>query len=307
MSEALGRSATVAAVLAGGALRLEVAGVRGPGREARLLLSYAADLPLEQMIAQPDRPLGRAACARYAQLVERRARRQPLAQITGQREFWSLVLKVTPDTLTPRPESETLVEAALAHVSDRGAPLRLLDLGTGTGCLLLALLSELPKAEGVGVDLSEAAVRVARENATALGLAGRASFLVGDWGSALGSSFDLLVANPPYVPTGEIDGLEPEVAGFEPRLALAGGPDGLAEYRALARRLSSLLSSDGRALLEIGQGQGAPVADIMAAVGLSVSDRRADLAGIERCLVLASGPGGSPPGASRGGGGPEKR
>ena len=290
MSEADSRSATVAAALAGAMLRLEAAGVREPRLEARLLLSHTTGLPLENMVAHPDRPLGEAARTRYAQLVERRAGRQPLAQITGRREFWSLAFKVTPDTLVPRPESETLVEAALALVSDRRAPLRLLDLGTGTGCLLLALLSELPQAEGVGVDFSEAAARVARENAIALGLAGRAWFLVGNWASALDARFDLVVANPPYVPAGEIDRLEPEVADFEPRLALAGGPDGMAGYRALARRLPALLASDGRALLEIGQGQGSPVAEAMAAAGLSVSDRRADLAGIERCLVLAAGP-----------------
>lgn len=296
MSEADSRSATVAAALAGAVLRLETAGVREPRLEARLLLSHAAGLPLEHMVAHPDRPLGEAARARYAQLVERRAGRQPLAQITGRREFWSLAFKVTPDTLVPRPESETLVEAALALVPDRKAPLRLLDLGTGTGCLLLALLSDLPKAEGVGVDLSEPAARVARENAVALGLAGRAWFLVGNWAAALDARFDLVVANPPYVPAGEIDRLDPEVAGFEPRLALAGGPDGMAGYRALAPRLPALLALGGRALLEIGQGQGGPVANIMAAAGLSVSDRRADLAGIERCLVLAAGPGAHPRG-----------
>ncbi len=303
MSEADSRSATVAEALACAVLRLEAAGVRGPRLEARLLLNHATALPLEHMVAHPDQALGEAARVRYARLVERRAGRQPLAHITGRREFWSLAFKVTPDTLAPRPESETLVEAALGLVSDRKAPLRVLDLGTGTGCILLALLSELPKAEGVGVDLSEPAARVARENAIALGLAERARFLVGDWAAALGACFHLVVANPPYVPAGEIDRLEPEVAGFEPRLALAGGPDGMAGYRALAPRLPALLASGGRALLEIGQGQGDPVADIMAAASLSVSDRRADLAGVERCLVLAAGP---HPAGKGGRGGPDK-
>ncbi len=290
MSEADSRSATVAEALAGAVLRLEAAGVREPRLEARLLLNHATALPLEHMVAHPDQALGEAARVRYARLVERRAGRQPLAHITGRREFWSLAFKVTPDTLAPRPESETLVEAALGLVSDRKAPLRVLDLGTGTGCILLALLSELPKAEGVGVDLSEPAARVARENAIALGLADRARFLVGNWATALGACFELVVANPPYVPVEEIDRLEPEVADFEPRLALAGGPDGMAGYRALAPRLPALLAPGGRALLEIGQGQGDSVGDIMVAAGLSVSDRRADLAGVERCLVLAAGP-----------------
>lgn len=294
MNATLSLETTIAEALDFAAGRLEAARVREPRFEARLLLGYAAGLPLEQIVAHPDRPLGAAPRARFARLVDRRAGREPLAQITGRREFWSLPFKVTPDTLTPRPESETLIEAALALVRDRAAPLRILDLGTGTGCLMLALLSELMNAEGVGVDLSEPATRVARDNAVALGLARRARFFVGNWDAALGARFDLVVANPPYVPAAQIDQLEPEVARFEPRLALAGGRDGLAGYRALALRLPALLAPTGHALLELGQGQGDRVAEIMMAAGLGVLDRRADLAGIERGLVLAPVPGARP-------------
>lgn len=291
MNATLGLTTTIAEALAFAAARLGAARVREPRLEARLLLGHAAGLALEQIVANPDRPLGAALQARFARLVDRRAGREPLAHITGRREFWSLPFKVTPNTLTPRPESETLVEAAFALVTDREARLCILDLGTGTGCLMLALLSELTNAAGLGVDLSEPAIRVARDNAVALGLARRARFLVGNWGAALGSRFDLVVANPPYVPEGKIDRLEPEVARFEPRLALAGGRDGLAAYRALAPRLPGLLAPTGRALLEIGQCQGDGVAEIMTAAGLGVLDRRADLAGIERCLILAPVPG----------------
>ena len=304
MTETRSRATTIAAALALAARRLAAAGLREPRLEARLLLSHAAGLPVEQMVADPERPVAEATRVRFAQLVRRRARREPLAQITGRREFWSLPFKVTRDTLTPRPESETLIEAALGLVSDRAAPLWLLDLGTGTGCLLLALLSELPNAEGVGVDLSERAARVARENAVALGLAGRAHFLVGDWDAALGARFDLVIANPPYVPEGEIGRLEPEVASFEPRLALAGGQDGLAGHRALAPRLPALLAPRGHALVELGQGQGDSVAEITAAAGLDSLSGRTDLAGIERCLVLAAAPAST---RGRGRGGLEKR
>jgi release factor glutamine methyltransferase len=281
---------TIAAALDSAARRLAAAAIPEPRREARLLLGEAAALGIEALLAYPERSLAAAAAMRFETLVARRAAREPLAQILGRREFWSLSFEVTRDTLVPRPESETLVEAGLALVTDRDAPLRLLDLGTGTGCLLLALLSELPRARGLGIDLSAAALAVAERNAAALGLAGRAEFALGDWGAASGRTFDLVVSNPPYVPEADIATLEPEVARHEPALALAGGPDGLACYRALARSLPGLLAPGGRAALEVGLGQMDAVAGIMAAAGLAEQGRRLDLAGIPRCLIIAPAP-----------------
>jgi release factor glutamine methyltransferase len=183
-----------------------------------------------------------------------------VARLTGVREFWSLPFRVTPDTLEPRPDSETVVEAALAALDAAGVPrqrpLGLLDLGTGTGCLLLALLRELPAAWGLGVDISPGACAAAAANARSLGLARRARFRPGDWGRGLDGGFDLVVANPPYVSDGEIATLQPEVALHEPRSALAGGPDGLAGHRALAPHVARLLGDGGVAVVEFGAGPG---------------------------------------------------
>jgi release factor glutamine methyltransferase len=197
---------------------------------------------------------------------------------------------VSPAVLIPRPETETVVEAALAAAGDRGAPLRILDLGTGSGCLLLALLSELPRASGQGVDLSAEALEVARSNAERLGLGERARFEQRSWGAGLEGPFDLIVGNPPYVGEAEIAGLEPEVREFEPRTALVAGPDGLDAYRALIPDGARLLAAGGALALEIGQGQGDAVAALLAEHGLEVVERRPDLAGIPRCLIARATP-----------------
>jgi release factor glutamine methyltransferase len=192
---------------------------------------------------------------------------------------------VSPAVLIPRPDSETVVEAALSLIGDRSARLRLLDLGTGSGCLLLALLSELRGATGLGTDASEAALALARANATRLGLAPRAAFGCGHWGQALAGPFDLIVSNPPYVAQADWAALQPEIREFEPRAALLAGLDGLAAYRELAPDLARLLAPDGSACLEIGAGQADAVATILHSCGLRLAGRRRDLAGIERCLV----------------------
>jgi release factor glutamine methyltransferase len=209
-----------------------------------------------------------------------------MAYILGEREFWSLPFQVGPAVLVPRPESETVVEAALEQIGDRAAPLRILDLGTGSGCLLLALLSELPQASGLGIDRSAAALAIASGNAERLDLADRAAFREGDWGRDLAGPFDVIVGNPPYVARADAAGLAPEVLVFEPEDALFAGPDGLCAYRALAPDCARLLAEDGFACLEIGQGQGAAVAQILGSHGLRLVASRPDLAGIERCLVL---------------------
>jgi release factor glutamine methyltransferase len=208
-----------------------------------------------------------------------------MAYILGEKEFWSLPLAVAPGVLVPRPETETVVEAALGQIRDRTAPLRVLDLGTGSGCLLLALLSELPNASGIGIDASVTAHSVAEANAQRLGLAERARFVVADWGRELSGPFETIVSNPPYVREGDWAGLQPEIRDFESRAALLAGADGLDAYRALAPDCLRLLARDGTLALEIGQGQGDAVTAILAAHGLQVVERRADLSGIERCLV----------------------
>ena len=279
------RPLSVGAALSDARHRLAGAGADNPGLDARLLVERALDgagpsLPRERILKGEERE-------RLAALVARRARREPMSQILGVREFWSLPFKVTEATLTPRPDSETVVEAALAH----GPGKRVLDLGTGTGCLLLALLREWPEAFGVGVDISAAALAIARHNARLLGLDGRALFVAGDWGTGLGGCFDVIVANPPYIPDGDLGYLAPEVSAFEPRIALAGGGDGLDAFRALGADLPGLLSSDGRACLEVGQGQGPRVRGILEKRGLRVVGVARDLAGIERCLTAVEGRG----------------
>ena len=259
---------------------LSAAGVDSPRLEARLLLAHAAGLRQDALLRDRDAPVETAP---YAALLARRAAREPLALITGRQEFWSLTFAVSADTLIPRPDSETLIEAALAARPDRAGARSILDLGTGTGCLLLAALTEYPAAWGVGVDLSAGATALARRNAAALGLSNRAAMLCADWNDALDASFDLVLSNPPYIPGADIAGLMPEVARHEPRRALDGGPDGLDAYRALLRRLPALLRPGGMAVLELGAGQAAAVSAL--AKGWTVALRR-DLAGTERAIVL---------------------
>jgi len=269
--------------------RLAAAGIPAPRREARRLVAAATGLAEAALIAEPGRRLDPAAADRLAELARRRAAREPLSRILGAREFWSLGFMLGPETLDPRPDSETLVEAALAWTGgDRSRPWSVLDLGTGSGCLLLALLSELPAARGLGVDASPGAIALAQRNAEALGLAGRARFRVGDWGRDIDGRFEIVLCNPPYIPSAEIAGLEPEVSRFDPWLALSGGSDGLESYRRIAPQLSGLLEPGGRAFLEIGQGQAAAVAAIFEAAGLATGGCRRDLADIPRCLVLGS-------------------
>ncbi len=212
-------------------------------------------------------------------------RGEPLSRVLGRREFWGLDFALSNETFDPRPESETIIEAVLARVCDQLSPFRFLDLGTGTGCLLLALLSEFPAATGFGVDLSEAAAATARRNAETLGLAGRACFFVGDWSGALAQRFDVIVANPPYIATAALAELPDEVSGYDPRRALEGGEDGLAAYRSIAAHLPGLLAPSAMFVAEVGAGQAAAVAAILKDCGLTLEAIDRDLAGIERCVV----------------------
>lgn len=282
---------TLAEAVAAAGERLAAAGVEEPRRDARLLVCRLLGGGPELLLGRPERELSDAETRRIEAAVARRAAREPLSRILGEREFWSLPFALNAATLDPRADSETLVAAVLAQVSDRRAPLRLLDLGTGTGCLLLALLSELPQAEGCGIDLSAEAVAQAAANAEGLGLAGRASFRRHSWDdglAALGPAWDVIVSNPPYIATGDLAGLAPEVAGYDPAAALDGGADGLAAYRALIPAAAAVLQPGGLLALEIGRGQADEVEGLLLEAGLALLGRASDLAGIERCLLAAS-------------------
>lgn len=277
-----------AALLRDAAARLDAAGVEEARRDARLLLAEALGVEAHRLILEPQTEVPPEAAARFAEFVAARAERLPVSRILGRREFWGLSFRLSPATLDPRPDSETLVEAVLKAFPDRNAPLRVLDFGTGTGCLLLAVLSEYPAATGLGIDKAEGAVAMASANASDLGLASRAGFRTGDWGKGLEGSFDIILSNPPYIEAEVVPALAPEVARHDPLLALAGGADGLDAYRALLPHAARLLAPQGHVFLELGQGQEQDVAEIAASCGLQRRAAHADLAGIARCLELVA-------------------
>src|SRR5471032_1331346 len=280
---------TYDALLRDTAVALTAAGIDNARFEARLLLSHATQLPTEALISRGRDPAPPALEEKLRTLTARRVRREPMAYILGEREFWGLPFKVSPAVLVPRPDSETVIETALPLLADRTRAWRILDLGLGSGCLLLTLLKELPNARGVGLDVSSEALEVAQSNAQALDVADRATLLHGDWSAPgwtqpLGGPFDLVVSNPPYIEAGTIDALMPEVARYEPRLALDGGPDGLAPYRLIATAAPQLIVPCGHVLVEIGEGQAIEITRIFEAGGLRVAARIKDLGGIDRVL-----------------------
>ena len=276
---------TVEAVLRAATARLAAAGIEAPHREARILLTHALGVDRTGFLRRRSGDLSAEACDRFLGLVARRAGREPAATILGSREFWSLDFTVSQDTLIPRPESELIIESALGLCADRRVGC-ILDLGTGTGCLLLAALTEFPAAWGLGVDLSPAAAAVARRNAQRLGLAGRASIIVGRWTEAISGRFDLVLCNPPYIPAADIAGLMPEVALHEPHLALDGGADGLDPYRAVFADLPARLRPGGLALFEFGLGQAPALCDLARSAGLTVQEVKADLSGHPRVMIM---------------------
>jgi release factor glutamine methyltransferase len=266
-----------------------------PDLDARLLVAAAARIDPAVVPLRDDNPVDSDLTRRAFGFADRRIRGEPVARIAGRKEFRGLDLLLSPATLVPRPDTETLVEAALAHASAGadGSGVRILDLGTGSGAILLALLAALPTATGVGTDISVAALAVARENARRLGLLSRAGFVAGNWTAPVGdAAFDLVVANPPYIASAEIAALEVEVRDHDPKRALDGGRDGLAAFRAILGDLGRVLAAGGTGFIEIGAGQRAPVAAIAQGSGL---DTRfvADLAGLDRVAVVA--PGRDPP------------
>ncbi|TNE40827.1 MAG: peptide chain release factor N(5)-glutamine methyltransferase [Alphaproteobacteria bacterium] len=263
---------------------LKKAGVEDARRDAALLLASILAKDSGFLHREPDYLLSEDEDDAFDTAVGRRVKREPVSHILGRREFWSLEFAVGPEVLDPRPDSETLIAAALAACEENVNPRKILDLGTGSGCLLLSLLSELPKAQGLGIDASEAALRVAAENAAMLQLDTRARFRTGNWCAGLQESFDLVISNPPYIADKDVDTLAPEVREYEPRLALAGGADGLDCYRIILSELFAVLEPGGLAVFELGIGQAERVSHLMTAAGLQNIARHRDLAGIERCL-----------------------
>ena len=290
----IGQHETVGTLIAWARQRLGDRAVAEPRREARLLLAHVlGEAPGAWVLRDCRIAVQSADAAVFRSLVERRAQREPLARITGSQGFWTLDLAVSDASLIPRADSECLIESLLALRCDRFRALRLLDLGTGTGCLLLAALSEYPQGWGLGIDLSEAACRLAASNARAAGLQARSAFLCASWsdpllrlGGCLGPGFDVVLSNPPYIPAGDIAGLMPEVSRFEPRLALDGGADGLQAYRSIFARLGGLLAGQGIAIVEVGAGQIGEIPGLAAQAGLAMVSVHADLGGVPRAAVL---------------------
>jgi release factor glutamine methyltransferase len=263
------------------------AGLDTPELDARLLVGHALGLDHADLAAQSDRIVRGEETRRIRSFAARRIAREPVARILGRKEFWSLSFAIAPAVLVPRPETETLVEAALAVIGpEPGRRLRVADLGTGSGALLLALLHELRTAEGVGTDVSHAALDLARENAERLGLAGRAAFVACDFGAALAGGFDLVLSNPPYIAQTEWPRLDPEVRNHDPKLALDGGADGLAAHRRIAADARRLLAPGAHIIVELGAGMADPVAALFAAEGLVIRSTRPDLNVVARALIV---------------------
>ncbi|MFN7402003.1 MAG: peptide chain release factor N(5)-glutamine methyltransferase [Alphaproteobacteria bacterium] len=279
---------TIATTIHNATQRLAAIGIDTASLDARLLVAHALKLTREEMLSGERHVLTDHERASVEALIARREAREPVSQILGKRGFWRDEFLVTKDVLTPRPESETMIEALLDLRPERDRDYHMLDLGTGSGCLLLSALREYPKSHGTGVDESEAALNVARANAQALGLDTRAQFIQSDWCMALTKNFraDIVLANPPYIPAGEIATLAPEVRQYDPMRALHGGEDGLQCYRKIFSQLSLYLSPHALILLEVGAGQATEVAEIGRASGMKLSSIVPDLAGFARIVVF---------------------
>lgn len=274
----------------GARARLEAAGIPGPVIDARVLVEAACSVTRADIVGDPYRELDAGQVARLDDYLERRIRREPVSHILGRRGFWNIMLGVTPDVLTPRPETEVIVDHAL-RLFPEGRPFSLLDLGVGSGAILLAILAERPAARGLGVDASEEALAVARDNAARLGMGGRVALLRGDWTAGLGDAgFDLVVSNPPYIATDVIETLDPEVRVYEPRLALDGGPDGLDAYRTLAPEILRVLKPGGRFLVEIGFDQRVAVEALFRQAGALEVETLPDLSTHDRVVTGVKNP-----------------
>ena len=270
---------------------LRRAGVADAARDARLLAAAGCELTLAQLLADPDRRFDAREIARLEDMLQRRLRREPVSRILGRRGFMNLDLEIAPATLDPRPDTEILVESTLDLLAAErltSAPLSIADLGTGSGAILIALLQALPMAFGIGIDISRDALEIARRNGVHAGIGERVRWHRGDWLDGIDETFDVIVSNPPYIPSAEIDGLEPEVAQYDPRSALDGGRDGLDAYRAIAGQAGAHLGSGGLVVLEVGPDQAAAVAQLLEDAGVSTAENARffnDLDGRLRCVA----------------------
>ena len=265
---------------------LNEAGFETAALDARLLLLTALGIPATTLVTHPDTPLSVEESEALASFARRRLNHEPVARIVGIREFWGLPFRLSPETLVPRPDTETVVETALDLLPDRQAPLRIVDFGTGSGCILVALLHELPQATGLGVDLSPGALATARTNADENGVGGRCHFALSRWADAVSGPFDLIVSNPPYIASGVIPTLDEEVREHDPRLALDGGPDGLEPYRILLSEAGRLLASGGLLAVEIGYDQAEELRSLAGSHGLEILRIAHDLSGNPRCVAM---------------------
>jgi release factor glutamine methyltransferase len=279
---------TAQALTRAAAESLKAAGVATAPLDARVMMRHVLGLRFEDALVDPARRLTVEEEQRFTSLLHRRRAREPLSHILGRKEFWSLPFLVGPDVLDPRPDSETLIEAVAAGLRERnvaaGDGLSILDLGTGSGCLLLALLHEFPEANGLGVDISAAALSIARRNAMRLGKSARAHFVESDWTAGFVGKFEVIVANPPYIPSGDIAGLAPEIRDHEPRLALDGGPDGLTPYRRIIPHLAGICRRQALVAFEVGEGQAEDVSKLLKDHGFSDVSIHLDLARTARCV-----------------------
>ena len=273
---------TASMVLRSGTKLLTEAIGEGAARDARILMAYTLGIPPETLATALSRTVTPTQVAQFEHAIHRRAAHMPVSHIIGKRAFWKHEFRVTSDVLDPRPETETLVELALQGPT----PSTILDLGTGSGCILLSLLADLPETTGIGTDLSEAALKIATENAKTLGVSNRATFKTSDWFSTVEGQFDLIVSNPPYITEAEMDQLSPDVREYEPHLALTPGGDGLAAYQTIAQNLQKHLSPQGRAFFEIGKDQGSAVQAIMMETGIGPVTIHHDLSGHPRIVAL---------------------
>ncbi len=282
-------AATLGSLMTEAVAALRDAGIDNARMDARILLSAAAGVDSSRIAAWPEDIVADDKSTKFRDMIARRLRREPVSRILGQRDFWRHSFKLSPETLDPRPDSETIVELALDWLEDRDAP-TVLDFGTGTGCLLLSIIGDLQNARGLGVDISQGAVACARQNADQLGYGGQVEFRVSDWDQAVTDDertkgFDLVVSNPPYITRDEMDDLSPEVSRFDPRLALTDEGDGLGAYRILSRVAFGLVKPAGFVIFEIGQGQENAVARLLVEAGFVGVEYREDLGGIVRCVA----------------------
>ena len=275
---------SVGEALVFGVTRLAEADIEDARSEARALLAHTMNWTAAQVLARPDEQLDKSIFDVFVARLDERAAGKPFAHITGQREFWSMPFEVSPGTLVPRPDTETVIELASEIFKEGSTPGNILDLGTGSGCLILTLLKIFETANGLGIDISKDAIAVAKRNADRLELRDRADFDCRSWNELIDGQFDLIVSNPPYIPTCDISGLEPSVRDHEPRLALDGGPKGLDAYHYLIPICANMLRPEGFLIVEIGIGQREEVAEIAVQSGFALGPIRKDLAGIERAL-----------------------